>query len=220
MSTFDNRGTIDASVRQSLRMSFPGGRIFPQLFRRPLFGSGTVMFRRDCVSTVGYFDEELLVGSDYEMWMRIARHFEVGFIDAPLLMYRFHPTMSTLGTGRKMYNGIPWEAAVLQKILQRYPAVIDELGRSTVNRRLSKPYADLALARFRLSNYENARPLFRRAVAYWPTSIRYWAFYAATFLHPTQIAAARTLYRHVSMPRRERHIRPAPASARRSANQW
>jgi glycosyltransferase involved in cell wall biosynthesis len=208
MSTFSDQGIIDASVKQSLRMSFPSGRIFSHLFKRPLFGSGTVVLRKNCVQTVGYFDEELLVGCDYEMWMRIALNFDAGFVDKPLLMYRYHPAMSTRGTGRKMYNGVPWEVVVLRKILQRYPTVSDEIGRSTMSQRLSKPYAGLALAQFRLNDHEKARPLFRKAADLWPTNLRYWAFYAATFLHPSQIAAARKFYRHAH----------SPFNARRSAN--
>jgi len=81
MSTFDENGIIDTSVKERFRMSLPSGRIFPALFMRALFGSGSVVFRRKCVDTVGYFDEGLLVGSDYEMWLRIARHFELGAVD-------------------------------------------------------------------------------------------------------------------------------------------
>ena len=204
MSTFDETGIIDSSVKQRWRMNFPRGRIFQELFKRALFGSGTVVFRKDCVNQVGYFDEALLVGSDYEMWLRIARHFDVGFVDQPLLMYRHHATMSTRGIGRKMCNGLPWEVAVLKKVLRLYPEALEELGKATVSHRLSRPYAGLALTQFRMSDYRDARTLFRKAVSHWPTNIRYWAFYGATFLHPVQIAAVRKVYHHFSMSRTPR----------------
>ena len=202
MSTFDETGTIEASVKEQFRMTLSSGRIFPALFMRSLFGSGTVILQKDCVAKVGYFDEELLVGSDYEMWLRIARHFELGAVDRPLLKYRCHDAMATKGLGLKLCNGLPWEVAVLNKILQLCPEAVTELGRSAVNRRMSKPWAGLAYARFRQSDYRGARELFRKATAYWPTNLRYWAFYWATFLNPTQIAAARKLYRQLSMSRR------------------
>lgn len=201
MSTFDERGIIDVSVRKRFGMSFRSGRIFQTLFKRALFGSGTVVFRKDCVDKVGYFDEELLVGSDYEMWLRIARTFDVGFIDQPLLMYRHHATMSTRGIGRKMHNGVPWEVAVLNKILGQYPEAVNELGKIAISHRISTPYAGLALTQFRQSEYREARTLFRRAAAHWPTNVRYWAFYGATFLHPAQIEAARRLYHHFPISR-------------------
>lgn len=198
MSTFDERGIIDASVKERLRVALPSGRIFDELFMRALFGSGSVVFRKDCVDKVGYFDEALLVGSDYEMWLRISRHFDVGAVDQPLLMYRYHAAMSTRGLGFKMCDGVPWEVAVLSKILRLYPEVVDELGRFAVRRRLSKPYAGIAYAKFRRDEYKEARSLIQKAIAHSPGNFLYWMFYGATFLHPKQVAATRSLYRKLS----------------------
>jgi len=213
MSTFDENGIIDESVKDRFRMTLPSGRIFQALFMKALFGSGTVVFRKECVEKVGYFDEDLLVGSDYEMWLRIARNFELGVVDKPLLMYRHHATMSTRGLGLSMRRGVPWEVAVLLKILRLYPEAVDELGRWAVHRRMSKPYAGLASARFRVRDYKSARPLLRRAVAYWPTNCRYWALYGATFLHPAQIAAVRKLYRKLSASRAAQNTGPSQATS-------
>ncbi len=202
MSTFDENGIIDASVKDRFQMALPSGRIFHALFMRALFGSGSVIFRKECVDTVGYFDEDLLVGSDYEMWLRMARQFELGAVDRPLLMYRYHPSMSTRGLGLKMCKGVPWEVAVLSKILRLYPEAIDELGRFAVKRRMAKPYAAVAYAKFRRSEHKDARPLLRKAIAYWPTNSWYWTLYGATFLHPAQIAATRKLYRKLFASRK------------------
>jgi glycosyltransferase involved in cell wall biosynthesis len=204
MSTFDENGVIDASVKERLRMSLPSGHIFPALFMTALFGSGSVVFRRECIQKVGYFNEEFLVGCDYEMWLRIARHFEVGAVDHPLLMYRHHASMSTRGLGLKMYKGVPWEVAVLSKILRLYPEAIAELGKTDIGRRMSKPYAGLAYAQFRQNEYKKARPLLRKAIAHWPTNVWYWLLYGTTFLHPAQIAATRKLYRRLSTSCTER----------------
>jgi glycosyltransferase involved in cell wall biosynthesis len=213
MSTFDEHGIIDVSVKNRFRMILPSGRIFPALFMRALFGSGSVVFRKECVDKVGYFDEDLLVGSDYEMWLRISRNFELGVVDKPLLMYRHHATMSTRGLGLSMCRGVPWEVAVLRKILRLYPEAVAELGKSAVNRRLSKPYAGLASTRFRQRDYKSARPLLRKAVAFWPSNCRYWLLYGATFLHPAQIAAARKLYRKLSASRSAQNTGPSQATS-------
>ena len=198
MSTFDENGVIDASVNSRFGISPPSGRIFAALFERSLFGSGSVVFRKKCIDKVGYFDEALLVGSDYEMWLRISRHFDMGAVDQPLLSYRHHATMSTRGLGLKMRDGVPWEVAVISKILQLYPQAIDELGKSTVKRRLSRPYAGVAYARVRQNEPKEARPLLRKAMACWPTNTWYWILYGATFLNSGQIAATRKLYRRLA----------------------
>jgi len=202
MCTFDKNGIIDASVKERFRMEFRRGGIFPALFQRSLFGSGSVVFRKKCVEVVGYFDENLLVGSDYEMWLRIARRFECGAVDCPLLMYRFHSSMSTQGLGVKMCNGKPWESVVLETTLRLHPKVLDELGRTGVNRRLSKPYAGAAMSRFRRGNYNEARALITRAIGYWPSKVSYWLLYIGSCLHPGQIAAAQKVFRKLNGHRR------------------
>jgi glycosyltransferase involved in cell wall biosynthesis len=209
MSTFDENGIIDASVKDRLQVPLPSGHIFAALFKTALFGSGSVVFRKACIDSVGYFDEELLVGSDYEMWLRIARHFELGAVDQPLLMYRHHAAMSTRGIGLKMCKGVPWEVTVLGKILRLYPETMDELGMSTVNRRMARPYAGLAQTSFRRSDHGSARDLVRKAIRYWPTNASYWTLYGATFFHPAQIAVARKLYRKVTTLRATHNRRAA-----------
>lgn len=193
MSTFDENGIVDASVKVRFNITFPSGNIFRPLFRETLFGSGSVVFRKACLEKAGYFDEDFLVGSDYEMWLRMARHYECGVVDQPLLRYRQHPHMSTRGLGRAMRNGVPWEVEALKKILCLHPQAAGELGRTMIKQRLSKPFADMAHTWLQLGERKQARRLFRQAIAYWPGNWRYWPFYLLTFLTPAQIAGLRKL---------------------------
>jgi Glycosyl transferase family group 2 len=195
MSTFDENGVADASVKVRFNITFPSGNIFRALFRETLFGSGSVVFRKACLEKVGYFDEDFLVGSDYEMWLRMALHYECGVVDTPLLRYRQHPHMSTRGLGRAMCDGVPWEVKALKKILRLYPQAAEELGRTMIKQRLSKPFADMAHTWLQMGEHQQARRLFRQAMAYWPGNWRYWPFYLATFLTPSQIAGLRKLRR-------------------------
>ena len=197
MSTFDDHGVVDPSVKVRFNITFPTGNIFVPLFRETLFGSGSVVFRKHCVDKVGYFDEQFLIGCDYEMWLRMSRHFEFGVVDQPLLMYRQHPQMSTRGLGRALWNGVPWEVAALAKTLRSYPEAVQELGQAAVNRRIAKVYADLAHTQFQLQEYKNARQLFAGALHY-RRAPQYWAFYLATFLSPGQIAGMRKMYKKMS----------------------
>jgi len=199
MGTFHESGVVDASVKERFRMALPSGKIFRPLFMKSLFGSGSVVLRKECIERVGFFDEDFLVGCDYEMWLRVARNFEVGVVDQPLLMYRFHDEMATArGIARSLWKGVPWEVAVLSKILRLYPEAVSELGKSAVNRRMSRPYVRIALAHLRLHDHQSARSVFREAISLWPANLRYWTFYVATFLQPAQITTARKLYRQFS----------------------
>src|SRR5215467_12464584 len=194
MKIFDETGIVHESVKEWLKMSPPSGYIFRELFAETLFGSGTVIFRKACIDQVGFFDETFLVGSDYEMWLRMARHFKFGYVDKPLLMYRHHATMATRGLGRALQNGVPWEGRVIDKLLTLYPEVEKELGRSAVRRRLARPYLYLGLSSLSHGNHVEARCLFDRSLQEWPWSLRCQLRYAATFLKPAQLARLKELY--------------------------
>jgi len=50
----------------------------------------SVMIKRHCINAVGLFDENIVFGPDWDMWIRISKHYLIEFIDVPLLKYRIH----------------------------------------------------------------------------------------------------------------------------------
>lgn len=197
MAIFDETGILDESVRTSRGRSYRSGWIFPNLFMETLFGSGSVVCRKKCIEEVGGFDEKFLIGSDYEMWLRMARHFQFGFVDRPLLMYRQHAQMSTLTAGQVPQNGIPWQAKVLNRILELYPEAVNELGTAVVNRRLAIPYMWLGRTWLDRGYHVEARKLISGAVRYSPWNLRYRCAHIATFLTPRQLTTVAKVYRKV-----------------------
>ena len=194
MAIFDETGILHESVKDWLKVSMPSGFVFPQLFAETLFGSGTVVFRKSSIEKVGYFDETFFVGSDYEMWLRMARYFKFGYVDKPLLMYRQHASMATRGLGLALQDGLPWEAKVITKILSSYPEVRRELGDSTVRRRLARPYFYLGYSCLDRGNHDEARKLLSRSLRQWPWSLRCQLLYALMFLTPSQVSGLRNVY--------------------------
>jgi len=193
MKTFDERGTIEESVKVSRNLRLPSGRVFPEIFAETLFQTSAVLVRKACVARVGGFDTTLRMGDDYEFFMRIARHYELGYVDKPLVLYRQHATQGTRTWGKQLQQGIPWEFLVLKKIVDTYPEMVNELGRATVQRRLSKPYFALAYACMAEGDGKSARPLLRGALHHWPTNLGYLRYYLMTFLPPRALATSRSL---------------------------
>lgn len=64
------------------------GRIYDNLLKENFIFTPTVTLRRDVLKEVGYFDEALPIAEDYDLWLRIARQFEILFIDRPLVTRR------------------------------------------------------------------------------------------------------------------------------------
>ena len=61
---------------------------FLTLLQHCIFCQPTVMVRKECYDKVGPYKN--IFAEDYEMWIRIARHYPVGVIHKPLAMYRRH----------------------------------------------------------------------------------------------------------------------------------
>lgn len=51
-----------------------------------------VLLRRSVLERSGTFDPSEVWAEDWELWMRIAAHGKIGFIDRPLIVYRVVPT--------------------------------------------------------------------------------------------------------------------------------
>ena len=188
MKTFDDTGIIEESVKVSRNLTLPSGHIFPQVFAETLFQTSAVLMRKSCVDAVGGFDATLRMGDDYELFLRLAHQFELGYVDEPLVLYRQHATQGTRTWGKQLQQGVPWESLVLTKIVDRYPEVFEELGKQKVNERLSKPYVALAYACFAEGDHRSARQLMRGALRYWPRNWGYLRYYLMTFCTPRMLA--------------------------------
>ena len=64
--------------------------IFPALFERDFLSAPSALIRVECFHRVGGFDPALKTAQDYDMWMRILKHYDVRLIKKPLLSYRWH----------------------------------------------------------------------------------------------------------------------------------
>lgn len=68
------------------------GDIFTDALRTCLISPSAAILRRGLLDEVGGFDEDMAACEDYDLWLRILAHHEVGLIDEPLAVRRAgHP---------------------------------------------------------------------------------------------------------------------------------
>src|SRR3989338_2869812 len=71
--------------------------------RNVISGGSNAIFKKECISKVGLFDEDLNSAEDWDMWLRIANHYDVNVIDHPLVKMRVSQnSMSSAGNAGKM----------------------------------------------------------------------------------------------------------------------
>ena len=66
------------------------GWIFKELLSKSFIQTSTVMVKRECLDAVGPYDESFTLGDEYDMFLRVAKRFQCGFVDKELTRYRIH----------------------------------------------------------------------------------------------------------------------------------
>jgi glycosyltransferase involved in cell wall biosynthesis len=84
---------IDNTTRKVLGQKIPSkkGSIYDDLLKCNVIGTpSTVILRRECLRKVGLFDENIACGLDHDLWIRISKHYNVEYVDEPLVRYHIH----------------------------------------------------------------------------------------------------------------------------------
>ena len=136
------------------------------------------------------------------MWMRIARHYRIDYVDQVLTKYRQHATQSTRDMAADPPAQPPAALKAIERILELYPEIRQELERLT--------YADESHHFILIERIAGIRPetwtahasVLRQALQLWPTNPRYLMLYGASFLGPAQGRAARRVWRRITQSHR------------------
>jgi glycosyltransferase involved in cell wall biosynthesis len=57
-----------------------------------LAGGSTAVVRKSCFDKAGGFDREMSTAADWDMWRRVACHYEIDVVREPLMKYRLRPS--------------------------------------------------------------------------------------------------------------------------------
>lgn len=71
------------------------GHVFDKLFLGNFILPTSMIVRREAFVRTGEFRVDLRTQQDYEFWLRFARVYPLGYVDAPLVRYRRHPQQLT-----------------------------------------------------------------------------------------------------------------------------
>ncbi|MDT4292314.1 glycosyltransferase [Methylomonas sp. MO1] len=129
------------------------GHCFERLFVWNAIAIQTVCFKRKCMETVGFLREEVPGVDDYDYWLRFSRFFPIDYLDKTFALYRFHGENES----HKWHLQDIKRAKVLEGILQDFPDIYLEIGKTRVNNQLSALYREIAIEFIRKNNNKEAR---------------------------------------------------------------
>lgn len=112
----------DVRVNQMKKHKKMGGRIFTPSTKLCLISPSATMMRRSLFKEVGLFNESFVVCEDYELWLRITAHHDVGFLEEPLtIKYGGHEDQLS----RKYHSMDLWRVRALKGFIN-HPSLSPE----------------------------------------------------------------------------------------------
>lgn len=127
------------------------GNAFNELLQGNFIPMLTVVIRREVLDKVGGFNPRYKICQDYDLWLRIAEHYPVDFIEDPLAKYRVHSESSSQkNTALSYREGLQ----IIEYWLNRNPELKKELGPLF---RLRKGLAYCRLASYNAYKYRNRK---------------------------------------------------------------
>jgi len=110
---------LDGSYREKNR---PGrsGWVLEDLFKANFIRTSAAMVKQECFKNIGLFDEDLKECEEYDLWLRIAAHYPMGFINKSLAVYVDNPD----GVSTDSLTGRLYRLRVLEKkyLQEKLPA--------------------------------------------------------------------------------------------------
>jgi glycosyltransferase involved in cell wall biosynthesis len=129
--------------------------------------TSAVLVDRECFESVGMFDTDLAARQDYDMWLRLSRHYEFDYVKEPLV------TLNADGSDR-ITADIESRMDAHSKLLKRIRADTEDLSFVVRRRILASQYFTIGRYMQRHNKRRRAAMFFTRSLAKNPFRCRTW----------------------------------------------
>ena len=162
------------------------------LVLRCLIWTGTVMISKKVFYDVGFFNENLRIAQDIELWFRIARKYEIAFLDLPTATYLLHENGVT--------NNIPQYHLATINILEQYldPSYkTPNIHKKKIKLKISAYYFIIGYDYFQQGKYKESSSYFQKALLNNKRKYQYYKFVFITFFPDQVINILRNIRRYL-----------------------
>ena len=132
---------------------------FESLYESNYVYVSTTLIRRQCLDTVGYFDEGLSFSEDYDLWLRLSGRYTFKHMPACLAKYRVHENNMSKNFDTRVYA---------HRIIAHKPEIARRIGFVRKNRARAKDYYLCASLHYAASNFHKAGINYLKSALYFP----------------------------------------------------
>ena len=189
-------GTNDSIITPALPIikRHIGFSIFDELYLGNFITTASaVVLRSECLKVTGLFDENFRNAEDYDLWLRVAANFKVGYQDVVMGIYRVHGdnlSRDSIGMNIAVLN-------VLGKIEKLYPQHVSQIPKEKIDSRYLKLNYSVGYEYFCKYDLVNARSYFLNALKFKKTSLPIYIYILSTFLNAKMIDRIRIVKRKI-----------------------
>lgn len=148
-------------------------KAYGRLLLSNFMNTSSVMVRKIIFKETGYFDENIFLAEDHDLWLRILKEgFRFGFIDEFLVIYRDNPA----GTSK---NPTKFESTKLD-FLKKHLGNNPDLSNDYVKRCYSDAYLDIGLGYYKENDLRSSRKYLLKSIFYDKANLESYAVYFKT----------------------------------------
>lgn len=158
----------NGSLKSSDVSPHMSGKVVPTLIVNNFIGTSTVMIRKDIFLSVGGFDQSLRALQDWDLWLKIAAKYELGYISAPQVKYRVHSN----STSRSTRKTRKYHLEIIRRTFS--PGGVGENYKDLKRLALAESYGVLALISEDTSDFSFSWFCALKSALYQPTKLYRW----------------------------------------------
>lgn len=150
------------------------GWIYHKLLLDNFVWTSTVVMRRSLIDRIGYYDEALRLGQDYEYWLRAARETEIHRLSGTMALYRKHRGSATVRGA-----DVNYAARVVAGAVERWGLASpngEAISEQAFRERLSRIHFMMGYGHYLRGNAGTALREFLACARLRPAHLKSWAY--------------------------------------------
>lgn len=136
------------------------------VFNNGISGPSSTLIRRIVFDSIGEFDPNIHYGEDWDLWLRIAENYKIGFINRPLVEVRRHQNTQCYFPSSKINKlRLDDHLLIIDKATQSWS---DPSAWQIKEEAIANQYAQAFLAEAVVGNYQSSKELLRTTIGLSP----------------------------------------------------
>ncbi|MFH1847998.1 MAG: glycosyltransferase [Candidatus Omnitrophota bacterium] len=162
---------------------------FYDLLTKNYITTSTIIIKKECILKVGLFDAKYMLSNDYDMYLRLARHYRFGYIEEPLTIYRQRQGNLTSRFSENMYQ----EHIDIAKSISKLFPELKLCSNPIWKKGLSEHYFEFGIEHFYKHHYKEAGEKFFASLKYNKLNLKSMMYFLLTQVPPNFLDLMRRL---------------------------